>query len=130
MNGNNNKLVLYIIIIILIGLAFFEIFNTLDSVNSLKKNKWYNVEDTGNITVLDLKNGFKYYDKKTNNPIKNYRNCKKYTYTISNKTLNLKCPVGFKNNRQIKIIEQHKNFLVLEINDEKKKFYLNIKKGE
>ncbi|MEG1145947.1 MAG: hypothetical protein RSE21_00785 [Bacilli bacterium] len=56
MNGNNNKLVLYIIIIILIGLAFFEIFNTLDSVNSLKKNKWYNVEKTGDISVLDLKN--------------------------------------------------------------------------
>ncbi|MEG0407589.1 MAG: hypothetical protein RSB77_01210 [Bacilli bacterium] len=130
MNGNNNKLVLYIIIIILIGLAFFEIFNTLDSVNSLKKNKWYNVEKTGDISVLDLKNGFKYYDKKTNTPIKNYRNCKKYTYTISNRTINLKCRVGFKNNRQIKIIEQHKNFLVLKINDEKKKFYLNIKKGE
>lgn len=112
---------IFISIIVIIIVCFFNLFkygrNTLNS--NLLNKKWYHYDNSTGYYDTFFMDGvnmsYSLYDEKNE-----YSSCKKYTFNKSKNELVLDC------DKSIKLIEISDNYIILEIDLKKIKFFSNI----
>ena len=119
-----NRSIIYIGIVLMsmvILTSFYNVFNfsNYDYDNNIINKKWYNYDtETGYYNVFSLAEESVVYNFSSEKNIKNeFEGCGKYFYDKKSNKINFLC------GKTIKIVENKKNKLVLEINNKKTIFF-------